>query len=497
MIKIMKIRTFTKTKMQRVLIISLLFAFAGCATVGPDYKAPEIEVASDWQTVSDPAMLPRAELVQKWWTLFNDPFLNGLIETASLSNLDLLTAVARVEETRARLGVITGERLPSVDVSGSVLRGQTSENNYGTGNTDTFYSNGIGASWEIDLFGRIKRSVEAAKAQYQASEEDRTDVMISLYSSVSLTYLEIRTYQARLASAKSNIESQKDLLALTKSRLEHGLATELDLAQAKSLLASAESEVPPLRLAVSQGINNLAVLLGKRPGTIHKELLAPKPIPLPPSKVTVGVPADLLRQRPDIRKAERILAAQTARIGVEKSALYPSFSLTGSFGFESIDAGDLFDAGSSVFSFGPSLRWNIFSGGRIRNLVKAQDAVTRQSLLSYEQAVLNGLREVENNLKAYVEDRIRLAALERSVDAAQNAVRLAKDLYTQGLVNFQPVLDAQRDQFNFENRMAAAKGDSAANFVKLYASLGGGWDPNSSNESGAIANNSTKSSVKE
>ncbi len=476
----MKINRLSKQNFQKLIILGLLFVLVGCASVGPDYKVPEIEMHSDWQTVSDPAMLPRAELVQKWWTLFNDPVLNRYIEEASLNNFDLLTAIARVEETRARLGVATGGRLPSVDVSASVLRGMTSENNFGTGAADTFYSNGIGASWEIDLFGRIRRSVEAATAQYQASEEDRTDVMISLYSSVSLTYLEIRTSQARLGAAKSNIESRKDLLDLTKSRLEHGLATELDLARAKSLLSSAEASVPPLRLAVSRGINNLAVLLGKRPGTLHEELLNSKPIPLPPLKVTIGVPADLLRQRPDIRKAERILAAQTARIGVEKSALYPSFSLTGSFGFESIDAGDLFDAGSRVFSFGPSLRWNIFSGGKIRNLVKAQDAVTRQSLFAYEQTVLNGLREVENNLKAYVEDRIRLAALERSVKAARHSVLLATDLYTQGLVNFQPVLDARRDQFNYENQMAAAKGDSAANFVRLYASLGGGWDPNHS-----------------
>ncbi|MCP3926087.1 MAG: efflux transporter outer membrane subunit [Desulfobacterales bacterium] len=486
----MKIKIITKQKLQKFIIIGLLFTFVGCSAVGQDYRSPDIKMDFDWQLVADPAILPRAVTVRKWWTLFNDPLLNRLIETASKSNLDLLSVIARVEETRARLGVVTGDYLPSVDVSGSAMRGQSSENNYGTGNTDTFYANGIGASWEIDLFGRIRRSVEAAKAQYQASEEDRTDVMISLYSSVSLTYLEIRTNQARLKAAKSNIESRKGLLVLTKSRLEHGLATELDLAQAKSLLAIAEAGVPPLRLGISRGINNLAVLLGKRPGTLHEELLNHKLIPLPPSKVTVGVPADLLRQRPDIRKAERILAAQTARIGVEKSALYPSFSLTGSFGFESIDAGDLFDAGSQVFSFGPSLRWNIFSRGKIRNLIKAQDAVTRQSLFKYEQTVLNGLREVENNLKAYVEDRIRLAALERAVKAAKHTVRLARDLYKQGLVNFQPVLDAQRDQFNFENQMAVAKGDSAANFVRLYASLGGGWDPKQPKK--AIAKNSIK-----
>ena len=335
----------------------------------------------------------------------------------------------------------------------------------------------MGASWEIDLFGRIRRTVEAATADYQASEEDRTDVMISLYSNVSLTYLEIRTNQARLAAAEANIVSQKEVLGLTRSRFKHGLATDLDVAQAERLLASAEAEIPPLRIALSQGINNLAVLLGSQPGSLHRELMEPQQIPLPPARATVGVPADLLRQRPDIRRAERQLASQTARIGVATADLYPTFSLSGVFGYESINTSDLFDAGSRAFSFGPSLRWNIFSGGRIRNQIKAQDAITRQFLLAYEQSVLNGLREVENTLKAYIEDRVRLAALERSVEAARRSVKLATDLYKQGLADFQPVLDAQRDQFNFENQLASARGDSAANFARLYTALGGGWDP--------------------
>lgn len=471
----MILHLFNPTPLRRLLPVIALALLTGCATVGPDYKAPNMNVAATWQAPPDPALLPGRSQVRQWWTLFNDPLLNRLIEEASQNNRDLLTAMARVEETRARLGVVRGDRLPSVDASAGVSRSRTSENAGGTGRTDTLYAPAIGASWELDLFGRIRRSVEAAEAEYQASEEDRTDVMITLYAQVAITYLDVRTAQARLAAAEANITSQEEVLALTESRLAHGLATNLDLARAKSLLARAQSEVPPLRIAISQGVNNLAVLLGRAPGTLHAKLMAPKPIPLPPARVTVGVPADLLRQRPDIRRAERTLAAQTARIGVATAALYPSFSLTGSFGFESVDTADLFDAASRAFSFGPSLRWNIFSGGRLRNLVKAQDAVTQQSLFFYEQTVLNGLREVENTLKAYVEDRVRLAALERSVAAARHSVKLSTDLYTQGLVDFQPVLDAQRDQFNFENQLAAARGDSAANFVRLYKALGGGW----------------------
>ncbi len=449
----------------------------GCAAVGPDYRPPEMEMPTEWQSVGDPALLPQSDLVKQWWSLFNDPLLDRLIQTATENNLDLLIAVARVEEARANLGISRGERLPQVDVEGSVTHQETSDNSLSPGIDETIYAAGATAAWEIDLFGRIRRSVEAATADYQASAEDRTDVLISLYANVALTYLDIRTFQARLIAAKANIDSQQSVLELTRSRYRHGLATDLDVAQAERVLAGTEAEVPPLNIGLAQAVNALGVLLGEAPGHLADELNLPGEIPLPPEKVTVGVPANLLRQRPDVRRAERQLAAQTARIGVLTADLYPSFNLFGSLGFESIDSGDLFDADSRVSSFGPSLRWNIFSGGSIRQRIKAQDARTRQALFGYEQSVLNALREVENALVAYIEDRTRLAALERSVNASRRSVKLATDLYKEGLVDFQQVLDAQRDQFSFENQLAAARGNSAANFVRLYAALGGGWNP--------------------
>lgn len=459
-----------------VMVLSVAI-FIGCAAVGPDYQRPEMALPADWKTVDDPALLPHTGLVQYWWSLFNDPLLDQLIQTAKDNNRDLLAAVARVEEARANLGIARGEHLPRLDGEGSAARQRSSDNGLSPGIDDTVYGAGVTAGWEIDLFGRIRRSVEAATADYQASAEDRTDMMISLYANVALTYLELRTFQARLISAQANIASQTEVLALTRSRFRHGLATDLDVAQAERVLAGTEAEVPPLNIGLSQTINALAVLLGQAPGRLDTALSKPQAIPLPPERVTVGVPANLLRQRPDVRRAERQLAAQTARIGVLKADLYPSFSLFGSLGLESIDSGDLLDADSRVFAFGPSLRWNIFSGGRIRQRIKAQDARTQQALFGYEQSVLNALREVENALVAYIEDRTRLLALARSVDASRRSVKLATDLYKQGLVDFQQVLDAQRDQFSFENQYAAARGNSAANFVRLYAALGGGWDP--------------------
>ncbi|MCG8549856.1 MAG: efflux transporter outer membrane subunit [Desulfobacterales bacterium] len=463
------------TRLMIALVIPLVLT--GCAAVGPDYQPPAMEMPAAWQGTDDPALLPRAQLVQKWWSLFHDPLLDRLIQTATQSNRDLLAAIARMEEARANLGSTRGEYYPQVEANGSAIWQETSDNGLSTGVEETLHGVGASAGWEVDLFGRIRRSVEAAAADYQASAEDRTDVLISLYANVALTYLDVRTFQARLTAARSNIDSQKSVLALTRSRFRNGLATDLNVAQAQRILASTEAEVPPLNIGLSQSINALAVLLGQTPGSLSSELAVPLEIPLPPEKVTVGVPANLLRQRPDVRRAERRLAAQTARIGVLKADLYPSFSLTGAFGFESIDAGTLFDTDSRIASFGPSLRWQIFSGGRIRQQIKAQDARTRQALFGYEQSVLNALREVENALVAYVEDRTRLAAINRSVTAARRSVKLATELYKQGLVDFQQVLDAQRDQFNFENQFAAAKGNSAANFVRLYAALGGGWDP--------------------
>jgi NodT family efflux transporter outer membrane factor (OMF) lipoprotein len=432
---------------------------------------------TSWHTPLDPALETREQLVLEWWKLYDDPLLTKLITQASTDNLDLREAVARVDEARALLGVALGEEVPSLDADASISRFRTSKNYYGLGKTDTLYNPAISASWEIDLFGRIRRSVEAAGAEFQATREDRTDVMISLYANVARTYLDIRTYQARLAAADANIRSQKQVLELTRSKFKYGLATNLDVAQAERVLASSEAAVPPLRIELSKSINTMAVLLGRQPGALYDELSVPKDIPLPPQKATLGMPADLLRQRPDIRKAERQLAAQTARIGVAKADLYPSLSLTGSFGYESISSSELFKPASNVFAFGPSLRWNIFSANRIRNRIKAQDAVARQYMLRYESTVLNALNEVENALRAYIENRVRQEALARAVAAARRSVTLATQLYKQGLVNFQDVLDAQRDQFSLENDLATAKGNSAANFVNLYAALGGGWNP--------------------
>lgn len=456
----------------------LLLLVAGCMSVGPDYEAPELKVPAVWQEGADPALVPAEEEVICWWTLFDDPLLEQLIEMGRQSNLDLRIAVARVREARARLGIAAGEHWPAVDAAGSAMRQRSSENSLSQGSgTDSVYNVGLDASWELDLFGRIGRSVEAARADYQASEEDRVDVLISLYAEIARTYFTVRTSQARLAATVGNLASQRQVLDLTRSRFRNGLATGLDVAQAERVLAASEAAVPPLRIELARAINSIAVLLGQPPGALFAELSEPAPIPVPPTQVTVGVPADLLRQRPDIRRAERLLAAQTARIGIATSDLYPRLSLSGSFAFEALEGGDLFKSGSRTFGFGPTVRWLLFDGKRVRSQIQVEDARAEQALYQYEQTMLNALNEAENAMTQYLQQRDTLAALERSQQAGRRSVKLSTGLYKDGLSDFQNVLDSQRALFEIENLLAAARGDTVINLVQLYKAIGGGWNP--------------------
>lgn len=461
-----------------------LVMLGGCATVGPDYSPPKTEMPGEWVQPADPALKPNRLEVQAWWEIFHDPFLERLIADASRGNLDLRAAVSRVREARAQLAVASGARYPEALAQGQALRSRESKN---LGNplasTENIYSAGLDASWEIDVFGRISRSIEAAAADYQASEEDRLDVLISLYAEVARTYLAVRTFQARLEAVQGNIASQREILRLTQSRFKHGLSTYLDVSQAESVLASSEAEVPPLEVQLTRAINAIGILLGERPGTLGRELRTVKPIPLPPPEVAVGVPADLLRRRPDIRRAERQLAAQTARVGVATADLYPTFSLAGTLGLASISTGSFFSSDSGFFSLGPLFNWNVFDGNRIRNRIKVQDARTEQALLFYESTVLDALGEVENAMTAYLQERMRLAALERSAEASRESLRLATRLYKDGLADFQRVLDAQRAVFDLDNQVAASKGEMAGNLVQLYRALGGGWDPDATGPS--------------
>jgi NodT family efflux transporter outer membrane factor (OMF) lipoprotein len=460
------------------LIILLLLVPVGCTAVGPEYTRPELDLPPEWNQAADWDVIPDQATVRQWWLVFEDSVLTTLIEQAAEQNLDLQIAVARLDEARARLRMTAGDYLPTLDAQGSVTRQESRPSALDPGGTtDTYYAAGMVAGWELDLFGRIRRSVQASAADYQASREERTNVMISMYSQLASTYVDIRTLQTRLHTAQANIRSQKEILSLTKSRYKHGLATGLDVAQAEMILANTRAAIPPLRIELQQSMNAMDVLLGSQPGTARQFLDAQGSIPLPPESVGTGVPVDILRQRPDIRRAERELAAQTARIGMAEAQLYPRLSLTGSFDYTAADLDDLFTSTARAFLFGPTLSWNIFNAGKTRARIEMEEARAEQALLAYRLTVLQALSEVESAMTGYREQKKRLDSLHNAVLATRKSLHMAEKLYKDGLADFQNVLDAQRSLYSAEDQMDTAKGNAALFMITLYKALGGGWNP--------------------
>lgn len=487
---------------------------AGCA-VGPDYVKPEVQSPDQWHQELTKGLAGGEADLRTWWTVLEDPTLEFLIDKASAGNLTLKESIARIREARARRGIASGELWPSVAGAGSYQRARPSENGLSppppesslperaasqlisTGASSVapglggllppithhtipdqtnLHSAGFDASWEIDVFGGIRRNVESADASLQATVEDYRDVLVSLYAEVALNYVEVRALQTRLAYARSNVEAQRKTLQLTNDRFKAGIAPELDVAQAESNLANTESEIPSLEIALTQTINRLGVLMGEQPNALQALLSDSAAIPVPPTKTVIGLPTDLLRQRPDVRRAERELAAATAQIGVATADLYPRFSLSGTFALEGTQVKDLGKMDSRSWSFGPSFRWNIFDG--IRNIyrIHAAEAVTEQALTRYEQAVLLALEDVENAMVSYKKEQVRRDALLRAVDATARSVELVQTLYETGLTDFQNVLDSQRSLFQQQDRLAASEGLVTANLISLYKALGGGWD---------------------
>jgi len=470
-------KTYSFHSIAAVLTVSSLISLVvGCAAVGPDYVPPESSAPAAWhaelrQGFSAETMDPRQ--LAGWWTTLDDPVLTGLIEQAVTNNLDLKQAMAKVREARARRGISQAGQFPSLDGSGSASRSKSSEG----GATRSFYSVGFDAGWEVDIFGGVRRAVEAAEADLAASREDLRDVLVTLTAEVALNYLDTRTFQTRLAVAEKNLAIQQQTFDLTQSRCQAGLSNELALQQARYNLENTRAKIPALRRGLEEAKNRLAVLTGMVPGGVHELLAETRPIPVIPPTVAVGVPAETLRQRPDIRKAERNLAAQTARIGVATADLYPKFRLAGSIGLESLKSAELFKSASETWRIGPSVSWNIFDAGAIRQNIEVQSAMQEQYLLAYEAAVLGALEEVENALTAYAEEQLRRERLVAAVDAARQAEALAQIQYNTGLLDFTTVLDAQRSLLSFEDQLAESNGTVTSNLIRLYKALGGGWSP--------------------
>ncbi len=452
----------------------------GCAAVGPDYVAPAPNRPDAWHTVLQDGLENETidnDQLARWWKNLNDPLLSELISTSLADNPDLQQAIARVRQSRASRAMAKADRFPILDASGSVTTNRVSKSSSSTssGIEREWYEAGFDAGWEIDVFGGLRRGIEVAEANLQATQADLESVQVSLAAEVARNYIEARTYQYRLDVAMANIKAQEETDGLIRSRFDAGLSSDLEVQQARYNLENTRSQLPTLRSGLEAAKNRLAVLTGQTPGSLHQKLAERRPIPAPPLSVAVGVPAEALRRRPDIRSAERQLAAQSARIGVATADLYPKFQLIGSIGLEAINSGEFFDKPSRFWSLGPAVSWRIFDGGAIRRNIEVQNALAEQYLAAYEGSVLGALEEVENALSAYVEEQLRRDHLKEAVDAAQKAADLAQDRYAAGLVDFTSVLDAQRSQLTFQDALAQSEGAGTTNLITLYKALGGGW----------------------
>jgi outer membrane protein, multidrug efflux system len=460
------------------ILMTALVATAACTAVGPDYERPEIPLPASYTAELERGLAERRAELDTWWEKLGDPKLNEFVTRALESNLDLRIALTRIRESRAARGIAATELVPRVDVSGAYDRRQISFQNavaFGPRANDQF-SVGLDASWEIDLWGRIRRNIEAAEGDIGASVEDARAILVSVIAETALAYLDLRTVQERILIAEKNIGIQEETLRLAQDRLDAGLVSELDVAQAGADLERTRAALPPLFISARAATNRLAVLLGSAPGTLEGELDTSAPIPAAPMELAVGIPADLLRRRPDIRRAERELAAATARIGVAEGDLYPRLSFNGNLGFQAENAGDLFKRTGAVFGLSPSFTWNLFDRQRILGNVDIADARTEAALASYELTILRSLEEVENAMTGFSRDQATRDALSRGLARARRAVELAQAQYRQGLVSFQAVLDSQARLFGIEDSLATTSSLITADAIALYKALGGGWE---------------------
>lgn len=464
---------------------ALLLA-AGC-TVGPEYAPPKADVPASFASLGDVsetgpgtrAASAAAADTARWWERFSDPVLTRLVERSLASNHDVRLAVERLDEARAAVGLARSDELPSVNASGSATRSRGSSNTPGPFKSDEndLYSAGVSASWELDFFGRIRRSVEAAAADLDAAGESVNDARVLVAAEVVRRYSDLRGSQQRLEVARRAIAVRQQTLDLVNSMVKAGLSAEFDVAQAQAELSSRQAAVPTIEAAIRQNAHAISVLTGEAPGALVDRLGVSGPIPAAPGTLAVGAPADLLMRRPDLRRAERAIAASTARVGVATADLYPRFTIAGSLSMEASNPGDLSDLSSRSYSFGPGVSWSVFNNGKVRAGIDAADSRARQSLIAYDKAVLVALREAEDALVGLGKEQDRLASLSQAVASNRRAVELAESLYKSGLSSLTPVLDNQRRLYESEDLLVLGQLAVTERVVDTYKALGGGWEP--------------------
>jgi outer membrane protein, multidrug efflux system len=491
---------------KRLCIIILVFTTSGLltlvgCTVGPNYKRPATDLPTHWSSIGEQSAPDGTKIdLAQWWRSFNDPLLNELIVQALSSNLDEKIALSRIHEERAYLVISQAGQFPTLDLDGSYTRQRYSANTpfgefpQAIPREENNYEAGFDASWELDIFGGIRRGVEASQAELDASIENLRDVRITLLAEAARDYVAVRALERRLQIARENLRDQSDSLKLTQARFEMGYAPEVDVFQARSLLETTRAQVPELENELSQAIHRISVLLGREPDALEAQLSDMRPIPGigDPDAIAVripaGLPSDLLRRRPDIRGAEREIAAATARVGVATADLFPKFSITGTAGLESISTSDFFFGTSRMWSVGPSMTWPIFEAGRIRANIAAKSALEEQALYLYRKTVLTALAEVEDALVGYAKERTRHQALAASAQDFKFAEVLARERYEEGYDSYLDVVEAQRSLYAAQDSLAQSDQQLIDYLIAIYKALGGGWemDSESADGNGAI-----------
>ena len=449
--------------------------------VGPNYEEPQADVAAAWIDAEDPHIVAKPLETDAWWGVFHDPALESLIDTAYQQNLDLKTTAMRVLQALGLRNIAIGNLFPQTQTAvADYAHVQIGKNLFASSlggafpNTLDVWATGFNASWELDFWGRLRRSIESSNATMDASIESYHDALVTLLADVASNYVQIRTYQQRIVYVRRNVDIQRDSLRLAEAKLRDGKATALDIMQARSSLAQTESTIPPLVIGLRQANNRLCVLLGQPPQDLSPSLKE-GPIPATPSDVAVGIPADLLQRRPDVRKALKDVAAQSAQIGAAEADFYPQIGVTGFLGYTSDDIRHLFAGNSFTGLVLPSAQWKILNYGRILNNVRTQDARLQEKVLVYQHSVLTAGREVEDALAAFVQYQLQARSLQESVKESQDSVELVQAQYKGGLVDFNRVFTTQTQLVTQQDQLAIAQGNVAASLISVYRALGGGW----------------------
>ncbi|MFA6816690.1 MAG: efflux transporter outer membrane subunit [Lentisphaeria bacterium] len=458
-------------------LITTFFGLSGCMTVGPDYHKKDMKMPDQWHKNIQKELQSNAPQLSEWWKIFKDEDLTALITQTQAQNLNLQIALERIQEANILLGIRKGELLPTAQVGTNWQTHKLKQEMLPIFNDETFSSLTVdgGASWEIDFWGRVRRKIESASATRQGMIEDYRDALVLLEAQTASSYFTLRTLQERLSFAEKNANTQKATLKLTKDRYDSGLSRELDIHQAELNLAETQSMIPGLQTEIVKQLNLLCVLAGQYPGELDYLKDNFKAIPIATHALPETLPADLLRQRPDLRSAERKLAAQHAQIGVAKGDLYPMFSLNGSFAWNITSTDQIFDGATQYYGFGPTAKWNIFAGKRLLNAVKIQESLTRQAQINYKNTVLKAIQECENNFTSYINEKRHMELLTNAVKAAELSVSQVDTLYRSGLTDFQNVLDMQRQLTRQQDNMAQSSGALSLKLIGIYKALGGGW----------------------